>query len=297
MKAFTPKAVQDLRAPIRDIARQLIDEIEPRGRCDFVRDFGYRLPIILFLSMMRLPLEDGDYLLGHAHRIIRGATEHEKHEAIGAIFAYLDRIVAQRRADPGEDLISRLHQTQVRGEGMTQAAVHAISVNLLLGGLDTVASMLGFILQHLAGDAAVRRRLASEPGLIDASLNELIRRFPVASLARVVSREFDYKGLTLKAGDALFLPTALHSFDEAVFPDPMRLDLDRDPPMVLSFGRGPHQCLGSYLARVELSATLTEWLARIPEFRISPGAEVVAASGPINAIASLPLEWTPSNAG
>lgn len=291
MKAFNPKAIAEMRGAIRQIAKKLIDEIEPRGQCDFVAEFGYRLPIILFLSMMELPIEDGDYLLAQAHRTIRASTESEKHDAIVKIFSYVQRIVGDRRLHPGSDLISRLHGTEINGARMTQEAVHGITVNLLLGGLDTVASMLGFIMQHLAGNAGTRRRLAADRALIDRSLDEIIRRFPIASLARVVACDFEHKGLTLKRGERLFLPTALHSFDDDRFADPMRLDLDRKRTTILSFGRGPHQCLGSYLARVELAETLGEWLARIPDFEIVPGSKVIVASGAINAIKSLRLQW------
>ena len=149
-------------------------------------------------------------------------------------------------------------------------------------------------MKHLAENDGDRRRLAAEPGTIEGSLNEIIRRFPIASLARVVAADFDYKGITLKAGERVFLPAALHSFDEERFPDAMALDLDRRVNLIMSFGRGPHQCLGSYLARVELVATLGEWLKHIPDFAVATGAEVIVTSGPINAIKSLPLIWTPA---
>lgn len=201
MKRFNPRAVREMREPIEQIATRLIDELEPRGECDFVSEFAYRLPIILFLDMMKLPLEDGDYLLAQAHRTIRASTDHEKHDAIAAIFKYLARVVAERRANPGDDLISMLHKTPVGGQDMTEAAVHGISVNLLLGGLDTVASMLGFIMQRLAQDEAIRHQLASQPDRIDHRLEEIVRRFPIASLARVVARDFEYLGILLKEND------------------------------------------------------------------------------------------------
>ena len=291
MKRFNPRAMREMRAPIEAIANRIIDDLARRGGCDFVAEFAYRLPIILFLDMMNLPLEDGDFLLAQAHRTIRATTDHEKHDALSAIFGYLARVVAERRVDPGDDLISMLHQTPVGGKRMTEAAVHGISVNLLLGGLDTVASMLGFIMQRLAQDEVVRRQLASQPERLDQRLDELIRRFPIASLARVVARDFGYCGIQLRQGDRLFLPSALYNFDDRKFDLPMELDLERKVLSHMSFGRGPHQCLGSYLARIELSATLRTWLARIPDFRITPGAQVRVASGPINAIKSLPLEW------
>ena len=294
MKRFNPRAVRELREPIERIATQLIDEFEPRGECDFVAEFAYRLPIILFLDMMDLPVEDGDYLLEQAHRTIRASSDHEKHDALAAIFRYLAGVVAERRVNPGDDLISQLHQTPIAGKNMTQEAVHGISVNLLLGGLDTVASMLGFIMQHLAQDDAARQRLASDPDRMDHHLDEIVRRFPIASLSRVVAQDFEYRGTLLKKNDRLFLPSALHGLDERKFERPMELDFDRKVTTSMTFGRGAHQCLGSYVARIELAVTLRTWLARIPYFRIAPGADIRIASGAINAIKSLPLQWTPA---
>ena len=294
MKQFTPNVVKGLREPIERIATDLINQIEPKGKCDFVAEFGYRLPIVLFLDMMDLPLSDGEYLLEQAHRTIRSTTDHEKHAALAAIFAYLAQVVAKRRADPGDDIISQLHKTQINGEQISEKAVHSISVNLLIGGLDTVASLLGFIMLRLAQDNQARHRFANEPERMDNFLMEMIRRFPITALARVVAQDFSYHGIELKKEDRVFLPTAIHAFDDRKFERPMDLDLDRTIATTMTFGRGAHQCLGSYIARTELAVTLRTWLAHIPDFQLAPDAEIRIESGPINAIKSLPLEWSPA---
>jgi cytochrome P450 len=174
---------------------------------------------------------------------------------------------------------------------MPRELVLSIAVNLLMAGLDTVASMLGFVVRHLAGDDALRRELATHPDRIRSSVEEFARRFPVASLGRVVAKEFTYGGVTFKEGDRLFMPTPLHSLDDCVYPDALALDLDRNPPAIMSFGRGPHQCLGALLARIELVEALTEWLRQIPDFRLTPGKPPIVSCGHITAMTSLPLSW------
>ncbi len=151
--------------------------------------------------------------------------------------------------------------------------------------------MLGFVVRHLAGDGDLRRELAADPERIRSSVEEMARRFPVASLGRVVAREFSYGDVTFAEGDRLFMPTALHSLDDSVFAQAQRLDIDRNPPAIMSFGRGPHQCLGALLARIELVEALTEWLGQIPGFRLTPGKPPIVSCGHITAMTSLPLSW------
>jgi cytochrome P450 len=290
MKAFTPDAVKKMQAPIQQIAATLVAEIQPRGSCNFMEDFGYRLPIILFLDMMKLPLEDGDMLLNHAHAVIRGSHEQQV-ASLQSMFAYLKGWIAQRRQTPGDDLISKMAEAKIAGCPITDDAMLSVCTNLLLGGLDTVASMLGFIMKFLAENDEIRERLARDQQQIEKSLNEIIRRFPIASLGRVVARDFTYEGIKLKEGDRVLLPTPLHGLDDEQFSCPMTLDLDRKVTTLLSFGRGKHQCLGSLVARVELTATLTEWLRHIPNFRIKPDSIVEISCGPINAVKTLSLEW------
>jgi cytochrome P450 len=207
------------------------------------------------------------------------------------MFSYLRGWIAQRRQTPGDDLISKMAEAKIAGCPITDDAMLSVCTNLLLGGLDTVASMLGFIMKFLAENDQIRARLGREPQQIERSLNEIIRRFPIASLGRVVARDFTYEGILLKQGDRVLLPTPLHGLDDEQFDCPMTLDLDRKVTSLLSFGRGKHQCLGSLVARVELTATLTEWLSCIPDFRIKPGTVPEISCGPINALKNLFLEW------
>jgi cytochrome P450 len=176
---------------------------------------------------------------------------------------------------------------------MTVEQLTGMTILLLLGGLDTVAAVLGFTMNYLARHPQQRSHLANNPDAIPKAVEELLRRFPVSSLARVVTRDVEFHGVRLKQGDMMLCPTMAHSLDDRIFPDPTNVDLTRKTGFNGTFGAGPHRCLGSMLARVELRAFLQEWLARIPDFQVQPDADLIVDTGMVVALEALPLEWHP----
>jgi cytochrome P450 len=291
MQWFTPKRVRALAEPIENIARTLIAEVKPRGGCEFMYEFAFKIPMLLFVNMMGLPVEDGRDLLERADHVIREGDVEKKIAAMSGVFDYLGAVVDERRRKPGEDLISQLTLARYGDEPMPREMVLSMSVNLLLGGLDTVASMLGFVVRHLAEDESLRGALAREPERIRGAVEEFARRFPVAALGRVVARDCVIAGVELRNGERLLLPTQLHGLDERRFERPLEIDLEREIPVLMSFGRGRHQCIGSLLARIELQAALKCWLAEIPDFWIPQDDPPLVACGAITSISRLPLRW------
>jgi cytochrome P450 len=133
--------------------------------------------------------------------------------------------------------------------------------------------------------------LHESPALIPEAVEELLRRLSIANFGRMVVGEFDYKGFTMRDGDLVLLPAALHNLDDRKYSDPMTVDFQRTNKLHMGFGTGIHRCLGAQLARVELRVLLQEWLATIPEFSIADESGVVVKSGRINAVKELPLCW------
>jgi cytochrome P450 len=123
------------------------------------------------------------------------------------------------------------------------------------------------------------------------SAEEMFRRFPVVSDARMVAKDLSFKGVQLKRGDMILLPTALHGLDESLNPDPWKLDLDRRGMSHSTFGGGPHRCAGMHLARMETIISLEEWLKRIPEFSLRADAKPTYFSGIVAAVQNVPLVW------
>jgi len=292
--AFSPNAIDALKIRARELTVGLIEGFRNRGECEFYADFALQMPIGIFLSIVELPDTDRLKMIGWAEKATRASDLAEIETAFGAAWAYLDEKFSERRASPGNDLISRLTQAKIDGVGLTHEELLGFGSVILFGGLDTVASTLGFITRHFAAHPAERRRLTASPELIPRAVDELFRRFAITNMARGVVSDMEYEGVWLKKGDPILLPTVLYNLDEAVYPRPFDLDFDRpDAAYQLGFGWGAHRCIGITLARTELRVFLEEWLGRIPEFTVPPGGTVEVRTGKVNAVTRLPLVWDP----
>jgi len=277
----------------RALAIELIEGLQPRGSCDFQADFAEHLPIQIFLDMVDLPLSDRHKLLKFAE-VVRINDAEERNAARLGLFAYLNEVIEQRLANPGEDMISKIVTGTVNGRPMTRDEMMGECTVVLLGGLDTVASMMGFIANFLAGAPKVRHRLAANPSAIPNVIDELMRRFGVAAPNRRAARDVEIDGVLIKAGETIHVASCLHGLDDQRWEDSLVVDLDRKVSRPMTFGgNGPHRCPGAALARSEIAIFLEEWLKRIPDFRIKPGESPRFASGSVNGVLTLPLEWDP----
>jgi cytochrome P450 len=288
---LSPKAVAALADRARAQAIELIEGFYAKGECEFVSDFAQHLPIGIFMAMVDVPTSDRQMLLGWADQQVRPTSEHEREAAFHSLFVYAGKKVAERRANPGTDVISQLTKAQVDGRPITDAELVPMIALLLIGGLDTVASAMGFAARFLAMSPDHRRELIDHPERIAGAVEELLRRFPVVNQGRTVRNDMDYKGVAMRAGDQIIMPTTLHGLDDRKFDDPLSVDFTRPTPIHSTFGNGAHRCPGSLLARTEMKIFIEEWLKRIPDFRIKPGAEVGVRAGVNATLFSLPLQW------
>lgn len=288
---FAPKAVATYEAKARAIAIELIDALKPRGRCDFVTDFAQHLPIQVFMSIVNVPASDREQLLEWADGMVRPEKMEDVHATLAKIFRYAAGKIAERRANPGEDLISKLTQAQVHGRPMTDPEITGMVSLILIGGMDTVVSAISFAANFLAGSPAHRHQLVAQPDLIPKAVDELLRRFPVVNQGRLVRNDTSYKGVEMKAGEMVIMPTTLANLDERRYPNPMDVDFNRATPLHTTFGNGAHRCPGSNLGRTEMKIFLQEWLQRIPDFRVDPAKKVGVRAGVNGTLYSLPLVW------
>jgi cytochrome P450 len=290
---FTPKHVGALEKNATELTCSLIDGFYAKGECEFTQDFALRMPIIIVMNLCELPQKDTPYLIQLSEDMVRSGDPLVQEAAFGRLFQYFsEKIIPPRRANPGKDMISAIIHGKVDGgRATTEPEILSLCALLMAGGLDTVASMLGFIAMFLARNPAHRQQLIDDPKLTGPALEELMRRHHIANVARVVSRDMDYKNVHFKAGDLLLMATSLAGIDEQHYPDAMTVDFKRVNRKHLAFGRGPHQCIGSFLARTELRVFLTEWMKRIPHFEIKAGAQPIAAPGKANRVHYLPLTW------
>jgi cytochrome P450 len=290
---FSPKSVRNLEDVARKLTHELMDGFQARGECEFVREFGLRMPIIIVMSLMGLPSEDTPYLMGISEDIVRSVDPAVQQDAFQRVNDYIaNRVMPERRANPGDDIFSAILKARIEGgRPFSDEEIISFGSVLIAAGLDTVASMLGFITRFLADNPAHRQQLLDDPGLINDALEELMRRFHIANIARVVAQDLEYKGVAMKEGDCILIPTSAAGIDARRFTDPFTVDFRRGDKKTLIFGRGAHQCVGAFLARTELRVFLHEWLKRIPHFRVKPGETPVAVPGKANCLRYLPLVW------
>jgi cytochrome P450 len=288
---LSPKAVAPLAIQAREQAIELIEGFYAKGECEFVSEFAQHLPIGIFMRMVDVPGEDREKLLSWADQQVRPTSEAEREQGFMNIFKYAAQKIAERRANPGTDMISQLTKAQVDGRPITDEELVPMVSLLLIGGLDTVASAMGFAARFLAGSPAHRQELIDHPERIPGAVEELLRRFPVVNQGRMVLNDMDYKGVAMKAGDQILMPTTLHGLDDRQFENPMEVNFQRPTPIHSTFGNGAHRCPGSLLARTELKIFLEEWLKRIPNFRIKPGETAGVRAGVNATIFHLPLVW------
>lgn len=293
---LAPKAMQGMERKARDLTVELIDSFIGKGECEFVADFALVMPIGIFMSLVDLPDSDRLLLLDCAEEIVRGSQQ-EQAEGFRRVFDYLAVKFAERRVKPGNDILSAVIAGEVEGgRALTDAELLGMGALLLVGGLDTVASMMGFIMIHLAEHDEQRRQLANDPKLINTALEELMRRYQIANIAREVTHDLVFEGVEMKEGDKILTPTSMSGLDDREYPASMEVDFKRLKKQSSVFGKGPHQCVGQFLARTELRVFLAEWLRRIPEFQIKPGTSPLFISGSANSVQSLSLVWDVSRA-
>jgi camphor 5-monooxygenase len=290
--AFGRGAIRPLEATIRQRADDLVDSLADRGSCDFVADYAGIFPVQVFLALIDLPVEDSESLKYIADQMTRPDGSMTLAEATEKYFDYLRPVIERRMNEPGEDALSRVVSGQIDGRPLTVEECLKIAGLLLLAGLDTVVNLLGFIMQHLAENEDLRRLLAAHPDRTPAVTEELLRRFGPVIDARLLKADVELDGVTLREGDMIARPTLLYGLDPKIHGCPMDVDPDRESTDHLLFGYGVHHCVGAHLARVEIQATITAWLARLPDVRVREGATIRHQSGVVGAIESLPLTWT-----
>lgn len=292
MPAFTPPKVAGLSTHARALAIELIEGLLPLGRCEFMADFAQQLPIIIFMKMCDLPLQDREQLLHWVGTSLRPGEQGVRDQARDRLAAYNRRLLAERREHPGDDLVSQLVNAEIDGQRIPEAEAFGILSGLLGGGLDTVTASMGWAALFLARHPAHRAQLVADPSLIPGAVDELLRRYSVANIARVIKQDMVYGGVQLKAGEQVLLSACLQGMDPQQYEQPLVVDFKRkDARTHAAFSNGPHRCPGSLLAQAELRIFMEEWLQRLPDFELDPSRPLKVGTGIVHGVESLPLRW------
>lgn len=291
-KAFTPAALNQASIRARAVASEIVADLKPKGRCDFMHDFAGVMPIVTFLNLLGMPESEMTYLHHLSKRMVPGQPGAE--EAQGEARDYIADLIVDRQRNPGDDFVSMLVQAQVMDRDLTPEERHNVVQLVVTGGLDTVINVTSFATTYFARHPEVQRELREQPELHDGAVEEIMRLFGTSNLARITHHDMELGGVTILKGEQILGIYPLAGLDETVNPDPMTFDPRRRNRRHLNFGSGLHTCLGARLAKRELRIFLEEWVAAMPEFRIVPGTAPRMSSGLINTMRDLHLEWDPA---
>lgn len=271
---FGPHALAAILPSIQNQAIDIIDSLAGQGECDVMADLATPYPSQVFLTLFGLPLQDRERLIGWKDAIIELSLPNDAGETPDLtpaleLFAYLTEAVAEHRANPGDDVLS---QVLVGEDALTDDEALGMAFFFVLAGLDTVTSAIGAAMLELARRPELRATLREKPDEIRVFVEEIVRLESSAPVVpRVTTEEVTVGGITLHAGSRVRLCLGAINRDgsDAISGDD--LVLDGKVHKHWGFGGGPHRCVGSHLARMEMNVVVTEWLRRIPHFELSPG--------------------------
>ena len=276
----------------RAVLTQMIDELRPAGACEFVSEFSTVAPLKIFWDFVDLPYERREDFLRWGRNFANRYDPAQRAVAHRELVEYLGQLLEQRFETPGDDVFSGISQWRTNPRYKHFGELLGMAQLVFLGGLDTVAAMMGFTMLRLAERPELQRRLKDDPAIIPAAVEELIRRHGLSNSCRMLRQDVTRKGAAMKEGDMVMVMNSLSGIDDRLYDDPFTVDFDRGPVHHNSMGNGPHKCVGQHFARMELRVFLEEWSRRMPIVEIDPAAPRPRSyAGAVIGMDRLNLRW------
>jgi cytochrome P450 len=292
---FAPARIEALEPEIRALCDSLIDDFIDRGECEFIAEFAEPLPTRIFATMLGIPLDEAETFKRWKNAILHGVADDPtgiaRADAGKNARERLAEILEERKRQRGDDIISVLIDSEVDQERLDDESLLDIAFLLFLAGLDTVQGALGFQYAYLATHPQQRDRLVSKPSLIKSATEELLRWDGVVIAGRNVTRDFEYKGHQFKRGQQVIMVNRPADRDPREFDAPDSVKFDRGPLRSIAFAVGPHRCVGSHLARLEIKVVHEQMHERIPTYRLKQGTTVRSHGGNVAGLDELFLAW------
>jgi cytochrome P450 len=279
---MSPQKSASYEPMTRELCNRLIDGFIATGRADLAADYAQQIPVRVIAHILGVPTDMSDTFTGWVRDVLEFAYDAERRQrgTMGVIQFFIDAL-AERRENPGDDLISELLQTRIDGEPIEDSIIIGMCALMLIAGVDTTWSAIGSSIWHLAAHPEDRRRLVAEPELMPTAIEEFLRAYSPVTMARRLLEDVEYKGCPMKAGERVLMNFPGANRDPEVFDRPDEVILDRAINRHVAFGAGIHRCAGSNLARMELRVSIEAWLARIPEFELLDPSAVTWAGGQV----------------
>lgn len=307
-KAFTPRVLEQLVGSVQAVVDDVVTRArrtaaDGDGTIDVVRDLAAPIPLRVICDMMGIPEGDRAMVLEHSTVILSGGDPELVQDETLMVTAFLRageelaglmaRLAAQRHAHPADDLTTALVSTEVDGERLTRQEIASFFILLLVAGNETTRNAISQGVLALSEHPAERDRWAADPGLTRTAVEEVVRwTSPITWMRRTATQDVELSGQRFPAGSKFLLFYGAANQDPAVFPDPHRFDLSRDPNPHVGFGsRGPHFCLGAHLARREIGVAFRAFADQLPDLEvIGPPARLQSSF--VNGLKRLPARLT-----
>lgn len=303
-RAFTPRAVDRVRPRMREFLNRRLESVGPLGRCELMADIANAYPIAVICELVGAPREDWPLYSAWADQAFRVFNFDLTNDmpvietAFREMGEHVEELVERKRSAPGDDLLSELIRVEDEGERLTREELVEMVGTLLLAGTDTTRNQLGLGVMLFAANPDQWARLRDDPSLVPQAVTEVLRFEPTAAATpRVVVEELEFRGVTFPAGTLVSLVSQSANRDPAVVSRPEQFDIsaDRGAFHPLTFGSGPHYCLGANLARAELEEAfllLPQWL---PDLELDGEPEMKPLLG-LYGPRSMPIRYTPTTA-
>jgi cytochrome P450 len=288
-RAFTPRSIERLRGQIEVVVEDLLDEMSGRGELDWADEFAFALPLAVICDLIDVKVEDRESIRDWSRAYglaLRGNGPYElvapAYEGMMALREYMTRVVAERRESGTESaILQALFDAEAGGEALSSDELVTMMVHLFFGGHDTTANLLASGMYTLLEERTQWERLVADPTLAPQAGEELLRYHPsVMVIERLFPEDWELRGVEIGAEEPIILVLGAANHDPAAYPDPDSLLIGREGPKHLSFGLGPHFCLGAFLNRLEVEVALASVAKRFPD--------AVLAQDPAE------VEWWPS---
>lgn len=286
-QAFTPRQVRALEPRIAELVDELLSAVQGTGGMDFIRDFAYPLPVIVIAEILGIPASDRDAFKRWSDAVVTGDPSGSRE--MGAYFA---RLIEQRRAEPGDDLISGLIAAQLDGEHLDTQELLGFCILLLVAGNETTTNLLANTLLCWQDAPDAYAQVLADRALLPGTIEESLRfRSPVQSMFRVAAQDVELGGQLIPEGSPVLAWIGAANRDPAQFPDAGTFDPARTPNRHLAFGNGIHFCLGAPLARLEASVALGAVLDRLTNLRVVDTPLEPIPSQIVYGVKSLPVTF------
>ena len=293
--AFLKRNLDRLIAPTLEIADRALDRIAERGRFEFINDFSSQITVGLLFRTMGLPERDHAeirrkvILAVSTDKAVKGRTA-EHVAAFADLTAFITAEVAARRQNPTDDLITHLAEAEIDGDRLSEREIVLTAATFVMAGVESLSSFMSVFALNLHDFAEARRRLVADPALVAPAIEESLRFNTSAQrFKRVVMREKELHGKTLRVGDKVALAFGSGNRDHRKFPDPDVFDIDRRPLGHLGFGSGKHFCLGAQMARLVTGTAMQRFLERVPDYHLTVDQVAWNSSSNFRSPAALPF--------